>query len=87
MNESRINMRISKDNHERIKDASKRVGQDLTSFITEAALDRADQVTSERNIFKLTAEEIATLERALAEEPKFIPALHDLLQEGRKSKP
>ena len=78
-------MRISTENREEIQAAAERAGQDLTSFITDAALDRAEQVASERNIFKLTPAEIATLEEALAEEPKFIPALHELMQQGRKA--
>ena len=83
MTDSRINMRISKENHETLKDAASSVGQDLTSFILEAAMERAELVMSKRNIFKLSPEEIKTLERVLAEEPKFNQKLHDLLNQGQ----
>ncbi|MEY5023214.1 MAG: hypothetical protein RL569_127 [Actinomycetota bacterium] len=80
MTDSRINMRISTKNHEEIKAAAQLAEQDLTTFMVTAALEKAERVVAESNIFKLTAVEYLALERALAEPSPVNPRLRELLK-------
>jgi uncharacterized protein (DUF1778 family) len=80
MTDSRINMRISTKNHEEIKAAAQLAEQDLTTFMVTAALEKAERVVAESNIFKLTAVEYVALERALAEPSSANPRLRELLK-------
>lgn len=80
MTDSRINMRISSKNHEEIKAAAQLAEQDLTTFMVTAALEKAERIVAESNIFKLTAVEFAALERALAEPASDNPRLQELLK-------
>lgn len=80
MTDSRINMRISTKNHEEIKAAAQLAEQDLTTFMVTAALEKAERIVAESNIFKLTAVEYVALERALAEPASDNPRLRELLK-------
>lgn len=76
----RINMRINSDNLELIREASEANGQDMTSFVLGAALDRARQVVLESRVTRLTPAEAARLEELLDAEASAIPALTELLR-------
>ncbi|SCX05175.1 DUF1778 domain-containing protein [Candidatus Aquiluna sp. UB-MaderosW2red] len=80
MTDSRINMRISTKNHEEIKAAAQLAEQDLTTFMVSAALEKAERLVAESNIFKLTAVEYLALERALSEPVVPNPRLRELLK-------
>lgn len=80
MTDSRINMRISTKNHDEIKAAAQLAEQDLTTFMVTAALEKAERVVADSNIFKLTAVEYVALERALNEPSAANPRLRELLK-------
>lgn len=79
--DKRINMRVSEDNLALIRSAAEHSGQDMTSFVLGAALDRARRVVLEARATRLTADEAMCLEALLDAEPKEIPALTKLLEE------
>ena len=76
----RINMRVSAENRDLIREASEANGQDMTSFVLGAALDRARQVVLESRVTRLTPSEASRLESLLEAEPAEIPALTALLR-------
>ena len=61
-----------------LRDAAELQGQDLTSFVLGAALDRARSVLAEDRILRLNPAEIVQLERALDADPTVIPQLSRL---------
>ena len=79
MTDSRINMRVSKETHEEIKAAAELAGEDLTTFVITAALERVEKEVAESRVFKLTAKEVLGIEKMLSEEPQFNQKLHELL--------
>lgn len=80
---TRINMRVSEDNLDLIKEAADANGQDMTSFVLGAALDRARAVVLEARVTRLSPSEAARFEAALDAEPRVIPGLAELLREGQ----
>lgn len=76
---TRINMRISEDNLALIREAAELSGQDLTSFVLSAALDRAREVSIETHITRLSRDEAQNLEQALSRDAAAKPALTELL--------
>lgn len=80
MTHSRINMRISKRNHDEILAAAELVDQNLTSFVVSAALEKAERVVAESKVFKLTAVEVLALEKALNSTPEANTRLKELLK-------
>ncbi len=76
----RINMRITPDNLDLIREASEANSQDMTSFVLGAALDRARQVVLESRVTRLTPSEASRLEALLESAPAEIPALTALLR-------
>ena len=80
---SRINMRISEDNLALIKNAAEENGQDMTSFVLGAALDRARAVVLQAHVTRLSASEAERFEAMLEREPRDIPALRELLASAR----
>jgi uncharacterized protein (DUF1778 family) len=80
---TRINMRIEEWNLELIKEAAAANGQDMTSFVLGAALDRARAVVLEARVTRLTPSEAQRLEAALDAEPKAIPELVELFRSAR----
>lgn len=80
MTHSRINMRISKRNHDEILAAAELVDQNLTSFLVSAALEKAERVVAESKVFKLTAVEVLALEKALNSTPEANTRLKELLK-------
>ncbi len=80
---TRINMRIDEENLALIKEAAAANGQDMTSFVLGAALDRARSVVLETRVTRLSPSEAARFEAALDAEPRVIPELAELLREGQ----
>lgn len=80
---TRINMRISEDNLALIKNAAEHSGQDMTSFVLGAALDRARTVVLQAHVTRLSASEAERFEALLERESREIPALRDLLDAAR----
>ncbi|MCB2413069.1 DUF1778 domain-containing protein [Demequina sp. TTPB684] len=81
---SRINMRISEENLAIIKNAAEENGQDMTSFVLGAALDRARAVVLQAHVTRLSASEAERFEAMLEREPREIPALRELLDSARQ---
>ncbi len=77
---TRINMRIDEENLALIKEAAAANGQDMTSFVLGAALDRARAVVLEARVTRLSASEAERLEAALDAEPRVIPELAELFR-------
>lgn len=71
----RINLRCSSEALETLRQAAEVQGQDLTSFVLGAALDRARTVLAEDRILRLSPAEIVQLERALDASPAVVPQL------------
>jgi uncharacterized protein (DUF1778 family) len=69
MTDSRINMRISSKKHKEIKAAAQLVEQDLTSFMIDAAMEKAQRLLAESNVIKITAVEALAIERMLKNPP------------------
>lgn len=80
---TRINMRVSEDNLALIKNAAEHNGQDMTSFVLGAALDRARAVVLQAHVTRLTASEAERFAELLDREPREIPALRELLDVAR----
>lgn len=76
----RVNLRLSTDALETIKEAARVQGQDVTSFMTGAALDRARAVLAEDRLLRLTPHEVNQLETALDKEPAVVPQLMAVLR-------
>jgi uncharacterized protein (DUF1778 family) len=80
---TRINMRIDEENLALIKEAAAANGQDMTSFVLGAALDRARSVVLGARVTRLSPSEAARFEAALDAEPRVIPELVELLREAQ----
>ena len=80
---TRINMRIEEENLGLIKEAAEANGQDMTSFVLGAALDRARAVVLEVRVTRLTPSEAQRFAAALDAEPKVIPELVELFRSAR----
>jgi len=76
----RVNFRLSTEALETIKEAARVQGQDVTSFMTGAALDRARAVLAEDRFLRLTPHEVNQLEAALDKEPAVVPQLMAVLR-------
>ena len=71
----RMNLRCSSEALVTLREAAELQGQDLTSFVLGAALDRARGVLAQDRILRLDPTEILQLEKALDAEPTVIPQL------------
>ncbi len=71
----RMNLRCSAEALTTLREAAELQGQDLTSFVLGAALDRARGVLAEDRILRLNPAEIVQLERALDAAPTVVPQL------------
>ncbi len=76
----RLNLRVSPDSVATVKEAAAVQGQDVTSFVMGAALERARAVLAEDRLLKLTPHEVTQLERALDREPQVVPQLARLFE-------
>jgi uncharacterized protein (DUF1778 family) len=76
----RVNLRLSTESLATIREAAAAQGQDVTSFMTSAALDRARAVLAEERLLRLTPHEVNRLESALEKEPEIVPQLMMVLR-------
>jgi uncharacterized protein (DUF1778 family) len=77
---ARINLRLSPESLDTIREAASVQQQDLTSFVLGAAMERARAVLAEDRILRLTPHEVNQLERALDAEPEVVPQLRAFIQ-------
>jgi uncharacterized protein (DUF1778 family) len=75
----RLNLRLSPEAAETIREAAAVQQQDVTSFVLGAALERARAVLVEARLLRLTPHEVNQLERSLDREPEIVPQLATLL--------
>lgn len=78
--DQRLNVRLTSDALEQIKVAASISGQDVSSFVLSAALDRARMVLAEDRFLSLTPHEVVQLEKSLDQEPTVVPQLASLLR-------
>jgi len=77
---ARINLRLSPESLDTIREAASVQEQDLTSFVLGAAMERARAVLTEDRILRLTPHEVNQLERALDAEPEVVPQLRAFIR-------
>jgi len=77
---ARINLRLSPESLDTIREAASVQQQDLTSFVLGAAMERARAVLAEDRILRLTPHEVNQLERALDAEPEVVPQLRAFIR-------
>ena len=77
---ARINLRLSPEALETIREAASMQQQDLTSFVLGAAMERSRAVLAEDRILRLTPHEVNQMERALDSEPEVVPQLKAFIQ-------
>lgn len=75
----RVNMRLTPEALDIIKQACNVQQQDVTSFVLGAALERARAVLAEDRILKLSTHEVQQLEQDLERDPEAIPQLQAML--------
>lgn len=63
--QARINMRVSLDVLEQIREAARLQGQDLTAFVLGSAMSSARQVLLEDRVMKLSPADALLVEQAL----------------------
>ncbi|APH01196.1 hypothetical protein ASJ30_06260 [Janibacter indicus] len=76
----RINVRCSEDSLKLLRDAAELQGQDLTSFIMGASLERARAVMAEERVLRLSPAELLQVESALESEAGVNPQLAALVR-------
>jgi uncharacterized protein (DUF1778 family) len=74
MRSERVEARLSPEKRARIERAARFEGQSLSSFIVEAAVDRADRVLAERTVTVVPADYFDRL-LATLDEPDHAPRL------------
>lgn len=76
----RLNLRVSSEAVETIREAARVQQQDVTSFVLGVALERARAVLAEDRLLRLTPHEVTQLEKALDSEPEVVPQLAALFR-------
>jgi uncharacterized protein (DUF1778 family) len=74
-----MNMRLTPEAYDTIRNAAEIHQQDLTSFVLGAALERARAVLAEDLLLRMTPHEVRQLEQALDREPQVIPHLRAMV--------
>jgi uncharacterized protein (DUF1778 family) len=83
MTDSRINMRISKKKHEEIKAAAQLAEKDVTTFMIDAAMEKAEELIANSNVIKITAVEALAIERMLKNPAPLNDHLKALLKQAK----
>lgn len=81
---ARLNMRISPEALEVLREAAAAQQQDVTSFVLGAAMERSRTVLMEQRVMLLTAREAVQVEESLAREARVIPELAALIREVKQ---
>lgn len=76
----RLNLRVSAAALSTVREAAALQGQDMTSFVMGAALERSRAVLAEDRLLRLTPADVVQLEKALDREPQVIPQLRRLFE-------
>ena len=76
----RLNLRCSEQAVALLREAAELQGQDLTSFVMGASLDRARAVLTEDRVLRLTSAEVLQIEAALDAEAAPSPPLAALVR-------
>ena len=76
-----INMRVEPEQQELLNRAAALTRKDRTTFIMEAACQRAEEVLLDQRLFQLDEEQFNEFQAALDEPVEEIPALRRLLAE------
>jgi uncharacterized protein (DUF1778 family) len=79
----RVNLRCSTAMLSTLRQAAELQGQDLTSFVMSAAIDRAREVLTEDRILRLDPVDVIQLERALDAPAAVNPQLKRLFDRVR----
>lgn len=79
----RLNLRCSEDALALLREAAELQGQDLTSFVLSASLERARAVLAEDRVLRLSPAEVLQLEQALDADPAPSPQLAALFRSVR----
>lgn len=77
---ARVNLRLSPEALEMVREAASVQQQDLTSFVLGAAMERARAVLAEDRLLRLTSHEVNQLEEALDSEPEVVPQLRAFIR-------
>ncbi len=85
MKTERINIRLSEEARDMLRDAAELQQQDLTSFILGPALENARTVLLEAALLKLTPLEVNQIERALDAPAVVSKPLADLIRQVQTS--
>ena len=82
LKDERLNLRVSRRQRELISDAAEVSQKDMSSFVLDAALARAEEVITGRQLFSVTDEQWEKFERIL-ERPNQTekPRLEELLKQ------
>ena len=83
---ARLNMRISPEAIETLREAAAAQQQDVTSFVLGAAMERARSVLMEQRVMLLTAREAVQVEESLDREARAIPELATLIREVKQQR-
>lgn len=81
---ARLNMRISPDALDTIREAAAAQQQDVTSFVLGAAMERARDVLMSDRVMRLSPADMDQIEAALDEEPRVIPELAAAIRKVRE---
>ena len=82
----RLNLRVTHDADRLIREAATLSGQDLTSFVMSAAIDRARAVLAEDAIVRLSTRDAEALLEVMDREPAPVPQLVALLQRAKAAR-
>lgn len=82
----RLNVRLTSDANQTIREAASLAGQDITSFVLSAALDRARSVIAEDSLVRLSAIDARDLAAALESDASPVPQLMELLRRAIPSR-
>ena len=85
MKTERINLRLSEEARDTLRDAAELQQQDLTSFILGPALENARAILLQHALLKLTPVEVNQIERALEAPAAASKPLADLIRQVRES--
>lgn len=80
---SRVNMRLSPEALDMLKEAAARQQQDLSAFVLGAAMERARAVLLEEQVLRLSPHAILQLEKSLDAEAVVVPQLAQLIKNVR----
>lgn len=80
---ARLNMRISPEALDLLKDAAAKQEQDLSAFVLGTAMERARSILLEDQVLRLSPHAVLQLEKALDDEASVVPQLTELIRRVR----